>query len=160
MAQQASPHWYTHKEYLRAVLSSLVSGWGILPLSTRPIRWFLDPAEDALAPGVQQPEREDRDEDEHLDEPEDVVHLEADGPGEDEHRFDVEHDEQQGEDVVADLALRPPEPHGIDAGLVIQVLLGLDAVRPDEAAEAQHAPHDPHRDGEEDDRREVVAEET
>ena len=37
MAQHARPHWYTHSEYLRAVFSSLVSGFGSLPLSTRPI---------------------------------------------------------------------------------------------------------------------------
>src|SRR3954453_21680656 len=73
MAQHARPHWYTQREYLRAVFRSLVSGWGILPLSTSPIRtWPLDPTQDALAPCVQQAEGEDEDEDEHLDEPEDV----------------------------------------------------------------------------------------
>src|SRR3954451_17572057 len=71
IAQHARPHWYTHMEYRRAVLSSLVSGFGILPLSTRPIRWCpsrLDPTEHTLAPGVEQAQGEDGDEDQHLDE--------------------------------------------------------------------------------------------
>src|SRR5260221_7617024 len=101
MAQHARPHWYTQTEYRRAVLSSLVSGWGILPLSTRPIR--SDPTQDALAPGVEQTEGEDHDEDQHLDKAKHVVDLEADGPGKDEHGFDVEQHEQHREDVVADL---------------------------------------------------------
>ena len=37
MAQHARPHWYTQREYLRDRLSSVVSGLGSLPLSTRPI---------------------------------------------------------------------------------------------------------------------------
>ena len=31
IAQQASPHWYTHIEYERPMLNSFVSGAGILP---------------------------------------------------------------------------------------------------------------------------------
>src|SRR3954453_19398155 len=68
MAQHARPHWYTQREYLRAVLSNLVSGWGTLPLSTRPIA--LDPAQDTFTPRVKESEGEDHDEDEHLDESE------------------------------------------------------------------------------------------
>src|SRR4051794_24617868 len=98
---------------------------------------LLDPAQDALAPGIQQPESKDGNEHEHLDEAEDVVGLQLDGPREDEHGLDVEQDEEQGEDVVTDLALGPTEPYGIDARLVIEVLLGLDPGRPDEAPEPE-----------------------
>src|SRR5688500_18154583 len=110
MAQQARPHWYIHSEYFRAVFSSLVSGFGMWPLSTRPM-WVTtsDPAEDTLAPRVHEAKGEHDDEHDHLDEAEDVVDLQARGPGEDEDGFDVEHDEEQGEDVVADLALAPTE---------------------------------------------------
>src|SRR4029079_7694778 len=114
MAQHARPHWYTQREYLRAVLSSLVSGCGTLPLSTSPIR-SLDPTEDALTPGVEESEGEDHDEDGHLDQAEDVVDLEANRPREDEHGLDVEQHEQDRKDVVADLALRPAVADGIDA---------------------------------------------
>src|SRR3954454_2187409 len=138
MAQHARPHWYTHMEYRRAVLSSLVSGFGILPLSTRPIRWCpsrLDPTEHTLAPGVEQAQGEDGDEDQHLDETEHVVGLEVDGPREDEHGLDVEQHEEQGEDVVADLALGPAGADRVDPGLIGDVLLGLRTGRPHEAAE-------------------------
>ena len=47
-----------------------------------------------------------------------AVPLELGGPREDEHRFHVEHHEEQGEDVVADLALRPAVAHRVDAALV------------------------------------------
>ena len=50
--------------------------------------------------------------DEHLDEAERAVASRADGPREDEDGLDVEHDEEQGEDVVADLALGPADPTG------------------------------------------------
>src|SRR5688572_10191398 len=106
MAQHARPHWYIQREYLRAVFSSLVSGWGTLPLSTRPMRAATsDPTEDALAPRVHEAKGEDDDEHDHLDETEDVVRLQPGGPREDEDRLDVEHHEEQGEDVVPDLAL-------------------------------------------------------
>ena len=60
--------------------------------------------------------------------PNDAVGLEPGGPREDEHRLDVEHDEQQGEDVVADLALGPARADRVDAALVGEVLLLLRAV--------------------------------
>src|SRR4051794_20604983 len=102
MAQHARPHWYTHMEYRRAVVKSVVSGFGIFPLSTSPIG-LLDPAQHALAPCVEQAQGEDGDEDEHLDETEHVVGLEPGRPREDEHGLDVEEHEQDREDVVADL---------------------------------------------------------
>ena len=54
-----------------------------------------------------------------------AVGLEPGGPREDEHGLDVEQDEEQGEDVVADLALGPAEAHRVDARLVGEVLLRL-----------------------------------
>src|SRR5437763_15083289 len=157
MAQHARPHWYTQREYLRAVFSSLVSGWGTLPLSTRPIT-SSDPTEDALTPGVEESEGEDHDEDEHLDEAEHVVDLEPSGPWKDEDGLHVEQHEQHGEDVVADLALGPPEADGIDARLVVEVLRGLRSGGPDDAAETEDSRHQRHRHSEEDDGGEVVAE--
>src|SRR5438067_2813291 len=158
MAQQARPHWYTQREYLRAVFKSLVSGWGTLPLSTRPIS-ASDPTEDTFTPGVEESEGEDHDEDGHLDEAEDVVDLEADGPGEDEDGLDVEQHEQDREDVVADLALRPTVADRIDTRLVVEVLPGLRAGGADEAPETENSGHQAHGHTKEDDRCEVVAEE-
>src|SRR4051812_1022139 len=157
MAQHAKPHWYTQREYLRAVLSNLVSGWGTLPLSTRPIA--LDPAQDAFTPRVKESEGEDHDEDEHLDESEHVVDLEADGPGEDEDSLHVEQHEQHGEDVVADLALRPSGAHRVDPGLVVQVLVRLGASGADEAPEPEDSGHQRHRHAKENDGGEVVPKE-
>ena len=61
----------------------------------------------------------------HLDEAEDAVGLEPGGPREDEHGLDVEHHEEQGEDVVADLACDQPVPTGSTPRLVGQVLAVL-----------------------------------
>src|SRR5690606_18772522 len=53
MAQHARLHWYIQREYLRDVLSSCVSGFGSLPLSTRPMGFpLLDPAQDTPEPRV------------------------------------------------------------------------------------------------------------
>src|SRR3954466_11953219 len=97
-----------------------------------------DPTEDAFTPGVEESEGEDHDEDGHLDEAEDVVDLEADGPGEDEHGLDVEQHEQDREDVVAALTLRPAVTDRIDSGLVVEVLARLRTRRPDEAPETEN----------------------
>src|SRR3546814_5583398 len=64
---------------------------------------------------VHEAQGEDGDEHEHLDQAEHLVLLEPGRPREDEDRLDVEHDEHQGEDVVADLALRPHVADRIDA---------------------------------------------
>src|SRR6185436_15362664 len=103
MAQPARPHSYTHREYFRLMLSRLVSGLGRRPFSTRPIS-ASHPPQHALAPGVDEAEEQDEHEEAHLDQAEAAVDLELGGPGEDEHRLHVEHHEEQGEHVVADLA--------------------------------------------------------
>ena len=71
--------------------------------------------------------------------PNDAVGLEPGGPREDEHRLDVEQHEEQGEDVVADLALRPAVAHGIDAALVGEVLLLLGPDGPEDARRGRGA---------------------
>src|SRR3569623_3845820 len=146
MAQQARPHWYAQREYVRDVLRSLVSDLGILPLSTRPIsrpsrcRWpGSQPTQDPLAPGGGEAQRQHEDEDAHLDHAEPAVGLEPGGPREDEHRLDVEHDEQDGEDEVADLRLGPADATRVDAALVVQVLLRLGPHGPQKLSEAQRA---------------------
>src|SRR3546814_18268471 len=87
---------------------------------------------------VPEAQGEDGDEHEHLDQAEHLVLLEPGRPREDEDRLDVEHDEHQGDDVVADLALRPNVADRLDAGLVVAVLARLVAGGPDPRAEAQH----------------------
>src|SRR5205823_275182 len=119
----------------------------------------LHPPQHPLAPGVEQAQRQDGDEDDHLDQPEDLQGLEPDGPGEDEHRLDVEHDEQQREDVVADLALRPARPDGVDPALVVEVLLRLGPGGTQQAPDSQHGPDHEHGCTREDRDGEVLAEE-
>src|SRR5215212_377519 len=96
MAQHARPHWYTQREYFRAVLNSEPRGLGMRPFSTSPtigpsrslrsqqhlevVPQASQPLEDALSPCIDEPEGEDDDEDDHLHEAEDVVGLEAQGP--------------------------------------------------------------------------------
>src|SRR4051812_33713964 len=156
MAQHARPHWYTHMEYRRDVFSSAGSDLGSLPLSTRPIsRYGLYPTKDSLAPGIEQPEGQHEDEGAHLDGPERAVRLQARGPGEDEHGLDIEHHEEDREDVIADLGLHPAGADGVHTRLVIQVLARLPPGRTDQRAEAEHAAHEGERDPAEDGDREV-----
>src|SRR3546814_6209771 len=108
---------------------------------------------------VPEAQGEDGDEHEHLDQAEHLGLLEPGRPREDEDRLDVEHDEHQGEDVVADLALRPHVADRIDAGLVVEVLARLAAGGPDERAEAQHAGQERDRQATEDGNRKVITEE-
>ena len=67
-------------------------------------------------------------------EAEPAVALDRCRPREDEHRFDVEDHEQQGEDVVPDLALRPSVADRIDAGFVRRELVLAGPMRPHAAA--------------------------
>src|SRR4051794_2319892 len=78
----------------------------------------LDPPKHSLFPGVHQAEQEHEHEYAHLYEAETGVDLEASGPRKDEDRFDVEHHEKEGEDVVPDLALCPTVADWIDTRLV------------------------------------------
>src|ERR1700760_3923474 len=59
----------------------------------------LDPPEHSLFPGVDQAEQEHEYEHAHLYETITHIALEAGGPRKDEDGFDVDHHEQQGEDV-------------------------------------------------------------
>src|SRR6266436_2147827 len=57
------------------------------------------PGERALLPHVREPGREHADEDEHLDEPGHAETAEDDRPGIQEHDLDVEHDEENGDEI-------------------------------------------------------------
>src|SRR4029079_348272 len=91
------------------------------PLSTNPM-WSY-PTQHALAPRVHEAKEQDEHEDTHLDQPEAGIPLELRRPRKDEHCLHVEHDEQQGEDVVTDLALGPTLTDRVDAALVRGQLL-------------------------------------
>src|SRR6056297_3590838 len=149
MAQHARPHWYTHSEYERLMLNNLVRGAGMRPRSTRPISSTLrssdlhslsHPPKEPALPGVDQSIEQQHDEDQHGDEPEGAVPLDVRGPREEEHRFHVEDDEQQREDVVADLALRPAHAHRVDTRLVGDALV---VVGPGGAHEGRQSEEDP-----------------
>src|SRR4051812_26324991 len=117
------------------------------------------PTEHALAPRVHEAKEQNEHEDPHLDEPEAGVAFELRRPREDEHGLDVEDDEQQREDVVPDLALRPTFADRIDATLVGRQLLRGRFVRPHECRDAEQRPRQNEGDGPEPDDREVVAQE-
>ena len=72
----------------------------------------------------------------------------SDRPREDEDGLDVEHHEEQGKDVVADLALRPARADRVDAALIgdellrfdVEAAAGADAEQePDQNRRANHA---------------------
>src|SRR3989304_1045069 len=81
-----------------------------------------DPLQVPLAPGVEEPGRQDQDEQDPFQHGVQLELTVGDGPREKEHRFDVEDDEDQGEDVVLDLELDPGVADRFDATLVSRVL--------------------------------------
>lgn len=83
----------------------------------------LHPPQDTLAPGIHQAQEENEDKDAHFNEPEARVSLKLRRPWKDEHRLHVENDEEQGEDVIADLALRPTLAYGIHSTFIGELLL-------------------------------------
>src|SRR3989441_6403225 len=149
MEQQASPNWNIHREYFRLQLRRNDTGLGSRTRWTRcrpspstvttPTPASLEPLQDLLAPGVGQAQGEDPDEDDHLDERGGADLEEDHGPGEEEDRLDVEDHEQEAEEVVTDLGLRPASADGVDAALVGKVLLRAGYLRTDQLVEAERA---------------------
>src|SRR2546421_10052613 len=128
MEQQASPNWNIQREYFLLQVRRNDTGLGsrtrwtrgppspsIVPKAT-PVS--LAPLQDLLPPGVGEAEGQDPDEDDHRDERPGAPLQEDDGPREEEDRLHVEDDEQEAEQVVAHLRLRPPPADGVDAALV------------------------------------------
>src|SRR5690606_4743421 len=60
------------------------------------------------------------------------------GPGKDEHRLDIEEDEEQAEDVVADVGLGPTRADRVDPGLVRLHLLRVGVVGAENGGDTQH----------------------
>src|SRR4051794_15752570 len=123
IAQHARPHWYTHRLYERPRLNNDVNGLGMRPLSTNPMSSY--PTQHALAPRVHEPKEQNEHEDTHLDQAETGVPLQLRRPRKDEHCLYVEDDEEQGEDVVTDLALRPSFADRVHTTLVRGQLLDV-----------------------------------
>src|SRR5690606_23766449 len=124
MAQQARPKLNTHREYRRPQFSTNLIGSPSTPGS--PIRPSSRPPQHALAPGVEQPEREHADEDRHLhhDHHDEAGVGEDHRPREQEHRLHGEEHIQVRVDVVPDLRLRPVAADRIQTALVRRRLLG------------------------------------
>jgi len=80
------------------------------------------PPQDALAPGVDQAQKQHEDENAHFDETETCVSLQLRSPREDEHSFNIKNHEKQRENVITDLALRPAFTDRIDTTFVRQLL--------------------------------------
>src|SRR3990172_12696730 len=74
-----------------------------------------DPFEVPLAPRINQPGGQDGDEKNTFQHGKELEAVVGDGPRKEEDRFDVEDDEDQGEDVVLDLELAPGVPDRFDA---------------------------------------------
>src|SRR5688572_10194188 len=87
-----------------------------------------DPCKNLPLPGIEVTDQEDSEEDCHPDGAEPAQLLEADGPGEEEDRLDVEDDEEDGDEEVADgEAVVEGQGGGGDAALV---RLELDLIFP------------------------------
>src|SRR5213083_2276055 len=118
IAQHASPNVIGQSDPLRhqlmaasrVVVTMLASSdRSISPINSYSVGRSLSvPFQRPLLPSVEVAHEQDRDEDQHLDQGEEAELLEDDGPGEDEHRLDVEDHEQHRNDIVPhrDLAAR------------------------------------------------------
>ena len=102
---------------------------------------------------------QDQHEDSHLGKAETGVALELGRPRENEHRFDVEDHEEEGEDVVADLALRPSVTDRIDSAFVRRELFDRRLVGPHQCGDAQQQSGQQQGNCPEPDDRQVVAQE-
>src|SRR5665811_562962 len=88
----------------------------------------------------------------------DPERLAVDRPGEDEDCFDVEDDEEQAEDVVAHVGLRPAGPDRVDTALVCHLLGRGGVVRPDERGDSEYGENQDDADRGEYAHRDVVLE--
>jgi len=80
------------------------------------------PLQRAFAPDVDQAHRQDADEHQHLHESEPPQGLEDHGPGIEENCFNVEHDEEHGDDIEAHRVAAAGVADGVHAALVRHVL--------------------------------------
>src|SRR2546427_9510609 len=135
MAQQARPKVMGHRLDLRAQLMTLST---VVKARLSPKRFWMrpwisvtgtslsaqlpvlgpHPLQVALPPDVGEGHHQDRDEDQALDEGQRAELAEDDRPGQEEHRLHVEDDEDQREDVEADVELDPGRARGVLAALV------------------------------------------
>src|SRR5262245_20658960 len=97
------------------------------------------PLERALAPDVDEPEREDEEEDHHLDEPEDAEPAEQERPRIEEDDLDVEDDEEDGGEVELD---REPAPRWTARHVAALERLLLDRGRASGTEQRGHAEKD------------------
>src|SRR5262249_44773789 len=129
MAQQARPNCMGQIEERRAQLITestvVVTTFSSNRLSIRPMRALprgSGPVQGLPLPAVDVPDDEDRQEDHHLDQAEEAQTVEHDGPGEEEDRLHVEHDEEHGDQEVTD---RKPGVERLGGGLD-PALVGLE----------------------------------
>src|SRR5438132_224913 len=114
------------------------------------------PCQRPLLPGVEIAHEQDRDEDQHLDQGEEAELLEDDGPGEDEHRLDVEDHEQHRNNIVShrDLGARVVKDR---RGALVGHEFGLIGPRgPDEIARQEGTDAEGGGDHQEKENRQVV----
>jgi len=105
------------------MLNNELSGLGKRPRSTRPM--LLHPPQYTLAPGIHQAKEQDKYENTHFNKTERAIALELCGPWENENCFHVEDHEEQRENVITNLALRPTFTDWIDTAFIRQQLLAV-----------------------------------
>src|SRR5439155_14036784 len=110
------------------------------------------PIQSVLLPRVIEADDEDRDEDDHLDETSDPERTEEHRPREEKDDLDVEHDEEQSEDIEVGRISAPCLADGLLARFVRAELFLRGLSRRDEASERQqdsneaHCDHEAHED--------------
>src|SRR3990172_4791658 len=102
-----------------------------------------DPFQVPLAPGVEQAGRQDQNEQDPFQHGVQLQLFVGDRPGEEENGFDIEDDEDQGEDVILDFELDPSVADGLDAAFVRRIFGRIRLARAEQPAQPdRHTCHE------------------
>src|SRR5690349_19947884 len=128
----------------------------LAPRASRPARRYSVPFQRSLLPGIPKADQENGDEHHHLDQSDEPQPPEIHGPGKEEDEFDVEDDEEHGDDVVAHRKLDTGIGEQRAAAFVRLELRAIRPPRPEDAARQEGDRSEAERDHDEDQDRDVV----
>ncbi len=131
-------------------LAELGEGGGVLLDGEAGGDGTADPFEIAETPEVDVADHDDGEEDEHVDEGGGAEFLEDGGPGVEEGDFDIEDEEDEGDDVEAEIELDPALAEGEFAAFVGGEFVGVGDAGAQEAADGEVEEDEEGAEGEED----------
>src|SRR5215831_3875794 len=117
------------------------------------------PFERSFLPLIDKADGEDRKEYDHRPKAEQSQRLEGDRPGKQKRDFEVEDDEQDGNEIKSYVELHPRIVEGVEAALIGRELLGIGLLVGDHERGDQQREPDHQRDSDEDHQRKIILQE-